>query len=113
MRDEVVHPFKPSTQGNGSLIVLGTQISLAITVPHAASPEYPGVARILSVATGLAFVRTSNATASPTPAANTDVPIPPNVVCYIELDQDTKFLTFFGAGSGSLFVNIGTGGLSS
>lgn len=113
MRDGPVHAFKAAAGGNGAQALLGANVSIAVTVPQPGNAEYPGVLRIVNAGVGLAFVRTSNLAVSPAPATSADIPCPPNVVCYIELDQDTKFLSVFGAGTGSLFVNVGTGGLSS
>lgn len=113
MRDVVAHPYKPSVQGNGAIATISnSNVSIAVAVPFAGAPEMPGVARILNKCTSEVFVRTSNLAASPTPATNLDVPCPLNVVCYIELDVDTRFLSIFGPGAGSVFVGIGTGGLS-
>ncbi len=113
MRDDVVHAYKPSVEGNGLIASpAGTNVSVAVTVPFPSAPEYNGVARILNTIASVAFVRRSSLAASPTPATSADIPCPQNVVCYIQLDSDTKFLSVFSAGTGSVFVGIGTGGLS-
>lgn len=115
MRSEPIHAFKPAVDGNTAQVTLSanTSNSVAVTVPFSGAPENPGSARLLNTTGGVVFARRTTGTQASGPATAAsiaDIPVPVNVLCYIELDQGTTFLTLITPSSGSVFVTVGMGG---